>query len=99
MNRSDEQLSELFTALAHVNRVRIVEVLRTEERCQCELPEQLGIKQSNLSRHVKLLTSAGVLRVRRDGTRMILSVADQRVVEILDTLREVQPVLSVPAGT
>jgi ArsR family transcriptional regulator, lead/cadmium/zinc/bismuth-responsive transcriptional repressor len=99
MKRSDADISVFFSALAHVNRVRIVEVLRTGERCQCELPALLDIEQSNLSRHVKLLTSAGVLLVRRDGTRMMLSIADPRIVEVLDIFREVQPVSTVPAGT
>jgi DNA-binding transcriptional ArsR family regulator len=80
-------LSDFFSALAHESRLRIVEELRNGELCQCELPERLGIEQSNLSRHIKILSSSGVLRTRRDGTRMMLSVSDPVLFGLIDEIK------------
>jgi DNA-binding transcriptional ArsR family regulator len=87
--RSPEAIvPDFFSALAHPNRIRIMELLRDGELCQCELPDRLGLEQSNLSRHIKILSTSGALRTRRDGTRMMLSVADPRILDILDTVKE-----------
>jgi DNA-binding transcriptional ArsR family regulator len=83
-----DRRAELFLALGHPNRLRIVEFLRGGERCQCEIQPALGIEQSNLSRHIKILAHAGILASRRDGTRILLRVADARVFALLDGLRD-----------
>lgn len=83
-----DRRAELFLALGHPNRLRIVEFLRGGERCQCEIQPALGIEQSNLSRHIKILVHAGILASRRDGTRMLLRVTDARVFALLDGLGE-----------
>ncbi len=89
MKPSDEFVASLFASMAHPNRVRIVEMLRHGELCQCVFPEALGIEQSNLSRHIKILTSAGVLASRRDGVKIMLSIADNRIIDFIDAMKEV----------
>ncbi|MCB2205134.1 metalloregulator ArsR/SmtB family transcription factor [bacterium] len=77
-------LAEMFTALGHPNRLRIVAFLTDGERCQCELPDVLQLEQSNISRHVKVLVSAGVLRARKDGIRTMLRVSNPAVFDLLN---------------
>jgi ArsR family transcriptional regulator len=89
MNRSDKLISDFFTALSHPNRVKIVELLRDGERCQCIFPDSLGIEQSNLSRHIKILTAAKVLNAHRDGVKIMLSVADPRVFDVVDVIKDI----------
>jgi DNA-binding transcriptional ArsR family regulator len=84
---ADELTAELFAALAHPNRLRIVEFLRDDERCSCEIQPALGIEQSNLSRHIKILVTAGILRSRKDGLKMMLRIADPAVFEIIETVK------------
>ena len=48
-------------AIAHPNRIRILELLRKDVRCNCELAPALEMEQSNLSRHLKILVQAGVI--------------------------------------
>lgn len=76
--------AEVLTALAHPNRIRILECLRKDVRCNCELSPALDLEQSNLSRHLKLLVQAGILFSWKEGLRVNFKVADQRVYRILD---------------
>ena len=79
-----QQKAELLAALAHPNRIRIIEYLRKDVRCNCELAPALGLEQSNLSRHLKILVQAGVLVSWKEGLRVNFKVADDRIFKIID---------------
>jgi ubiquinone/menaquinone biosynthesis C-methylase UbiE/DNA-binding transcriptional ArsR family regulator len=59
---------DLFKALADPCRLRLVAVLLRGEFTVQELTRILGMGQSRISRHLKILTEAGVLSVKRQGT-------------------------------
>jgi DNA-binding transcriptional ArsR family regulator len=82
-------LAEMFAALGSSNRMRIVDFLRDGERCQCELPDELQLEQSNISRHVKILISAGILKSRKDGTKTMLRIAEPALNAIIDDSRAI----------
>ena len=79
-----ELKSEILEALGHPNRIRILESLRQGPRCNCELAPDIGLEQSNLSRHLKILVQAGLLSSWKDGLRVNFKVADERIFKILD---------------
>lgn len=56
-----------FHALSEPLRIQVLELLRTQELCVCELCEHLGVTQSKLSFHLKNLKEAGLVRARQDG--------------------------------
>ncbi len=56
-----------FQALADETRLRVVELLRSGERCVCELADGLRAAQPRLSYHLKALKEVGILLDRRDG--------------------------------
>ena len=76
--------SEILEALAHPNRIRILELLQRGPQCNCELSPLLGLEQSNLSRHLKILLQAGILVSWKEGLRVNFKVTDDRVFKILD---------------
>ena len=76
--------ADILLALAHPNRIRIVEYIRKDIRCNCELAPALELEQSNLSRHLKILVQAGVLVSWKDGLRVNFKVTDDRIFRILD---------------
>ena len=78
-----ESTAMLLGSLAHANRIRILERLSRESYCQCELGPALGIEQSNLSRHLKVLTSAGVVSLSREGNRINLAITDREVLALI----------------
>lgn len=85
----DRMLADLFSALGHPNRLRIIAFLHDGERCQCELPDALQLEQSNVSRHVKQLVTAGILVTRKDGTKTMLRVSNPEIFDIIDDSRSI----------
>lgn len=76
--------ADILLALAHPNRIRILEYLRKDVRCNCELAPALELEQSNLSRHLKLLVQAGILMSWKEGLRVNFKVTDDRIFKILE---------------
>jgi ArsR family transcriptional regulator len=60
-------LTRQFKALADDTRLGIIDLLRSGERCVCDLTEALDIRQSLLSFHLKTLRDAGLVTDRREG--------------------------------
>jgi ArsR family transcriptional regulator len=59
----------VFKALGHETRSRIVEILASEgEKCVCDLVDRLGFDQSTISKHLRVLKTAGVVSLRKGGT-------------------------------
>lgn len=63
-----------FKALADPLRLQVIELLRSQELCVCELCEQLDVNQSKLSFHLKNLKDANLLRSRQQGRWMYYSL-------------------------
>ena len=59
--------ARLCRALSDENRLRIVGMLTSGERCVCELTAALDLGQSLLSHHLKTLKDAGLVTDRREG--------------------------------
>lgn len=64
--------AKVFKAFCDENRLRILELLRSGEKCACKLLEELHISQSTLSHHMKLLCDAGVVQGRKEGNGYII---------------------------
>ncbi|MEB3166558.1 MAG: metalloregulator ArsR/SmtB family transcription factor [Cyanobacteriota bacterium] len=57
----------LLRALADPIRLQVVDTLAQGERCVCELTAELGLAQSKLSFHLKVLRQAGLVAARQQG--------------------------------
>ena len=69
MNRS-HAVSTVFKALGHPSRVFIVEKLKENSHCVCELSELIGVDMSTVSRHLSILKKAGIVTYRKEGTTL-----------------------------
>ena len=65
----------LFKALADPYRLRIIESLGHEVRCNCHLQETLGLASNHLSYHLKVLREAGLIVGQRRGRWVDYSIA------------------------
>ena len=74
-------LADRFQALADPTRLRIVALLRLMELSVGELAQVLGQSQPRVSRHLKILSDAGVLERRKEGSWVFLTLADAERVE------------------
>lgn len=63
-----KQTTKTVKALADENRIRIVCLLKfKKDLCVCELTELIGLAQSTISSHLKLLENAGLIESYKDG--------------------------------
>lgn len=62
-----EKNAKLLKVLADANRLKIIDILSCGERCACDILENFDITQPTLSHHMKILTEAGLVKVRKDG--------------------------------
>lgn len=93
---SSRAKSALFDAQASVaaalgsgRRAEIVDVLAQGERSVDELAGEISQSAANTSQHLKVLTRAGLVRSRRDGTHVIYRLASEGVAELWAAVREV----------
>src|SRR5256885_720571 len=75
--------AELFRALAHPARIRVLEVLADGERSVGELQPQVGIELSHLSQQLAVLRRARLLTSRKEGSSVIYAIRDPAAVELL----------------
>jgi DNA-binding transcriptional ArsR family regulator len=78
-----EDLAELiarrFRALGDPLRVRLLDRLRDGELTVNALAAQLGAGQQNVSKHLAVLTDAGMVTRRKEGTHVYYRIADEGV--------------------
>ena len=85
-----------FHALSDPIRIQVLELLRSQELCVCELCEQLGVTQSKLSFHLKNLKEAGLVQARQEGRWIYYSLNLSQFVlleQYLAEFRRFSPIL------
>ncbi len=66
--------ASVFQILADPSRLQIVEALLRGEKAVNDIVDEVGIHQSGVSRHLRILSEAGFVRVRPDGLRRLYSL-------------------------
>jgi DNA-binding transcriptional ArsR family regulator len=77
-----QQVSEYFSVLGEPTRLRILNLLRDGEKCVQELVEATNTSQANVSKHLKVMVQAGMLKRRTEGTLAYYSVEDELAFEL-----------------
>lgn len=67
MDNRLQKSAKVFKALCDPNRLAILELLQSGEKCACVLLEQLELKQSGLSYHMKILCESGIVASHQEG--------------------------------
>jgi len=75
-----------FQAIADPNRRRILDLLREEERPVGDLVKALRITQPGVSKHLRVLRSAGLVKVRPEAQRRIYGLRPMPLVEVEEWL-------------
>ncbi len=73
-------------ALSHPLRERMLWLLADGERCGCEFAPELGVDASIVSRYFAVLERAGLVTSRRDGVRVMWSLVDPELLDVLERL-------------
>ena len=81
--------ADVLKALAQPTRLKIVDFLRDGERCVCEIFPAISEEQSNTSRHLNMMLSAGVLSRRKDGLKIYYAIKHPEVLNVLDIINAI----------
>ena len=79
--------ADLFRALAHPARIRILELLAVRERTVQELQDALGLDQPAVSQHLAALRARLLVVARREGTLAHYTLRSRLVAELLRVSR------------
>ena len=84
-----EVKAELFMALAHPARIRVLEVLTDGERPVRDLQPLVGLEASHLSQQLAVLRRAGLVEARKDGPLVIYALRDPETARLLAVAKQV----------
>lgn len=86
-----EDIARVFKAFCDENRLEIIELLKKGEMCANDILKNVGIVQSTLSHHMKILCESGIVNARKSGKMTYYSVSDEGITlasELLDAYRK-----------
>lgn len=81
-------LAETFGALADSNRTKILYSLVDQELCVCDIACVVGISESAVSQHLRILRILRLVGQRKAGRMMYYSLCDEHVRELLEICLE-----------
>jgi ArsR family transcriptional regulator, lead/cadmium/zinc/bismuth-responsive transcriptional repressor len=73
------ELAELFGALADGTRATIVHILQHQELCTCDIAAVVGVTESGVSQHLRVLRSLRLVKSRRAGKFVYYSLDDAHI--------------------
>lgn len=88
MPREEKEIAAIFKAFCDENRVRILKLLQSGEKCACVLLDDLRITQPTLSHHMKILCDSGIVTGRKEGKWMHYSISPEGVAAAAGYLQE-----------
>ncbi|MHB1314232.1 MAG: ArsR/SmtB family transcription factor [Christensenellales bacterium] len=77
MDTEYKETARVFKAFCEENRLAILEMLQSGEKCACKILESLRVGQPTLSHHMKILVESGIVSARREGKWMYYSLSEK----------------------
>lgn len=87
--KKSSELSLLFGSLAHPVRLRVLCSLLEGEKTVTELTDFCEISQPAMSQFLARMRDEGIVRSRKDGTRVFYAIADTQVGRLLAAVRAI----------
>ena len=84
-----EERAKVFKALCDPKRQQILELLKSGETCTCVLTEKMGMPQSSLSYHMKILCESGIVTGREDGKWTHYRICSEGSRHAMELLRQI----------
>ena len=84
-----EKQAEIAKAIAHPLRVAIIHFLKDGEQCVCDIAKYTGSERSNVSRHLSVMVSAGVLEYRKEGLKVIYRLKCKCIIDFFSCVSSV----------
>lgn len=81
--------AEMCKTISNPRRQAILDTIRDGELTVSELIEKTGVSQANLSQHLAILRSKGVVDTRREGNNIYYSLSNLKIIKAYDLISEV----------
>ena len=84
-----EERAKVFKALCDERRQRILELLHSGEKCACVLIDEMGMPQSSLSYHMKILCDSGIVTSWEEGKWTHYQISRQGSEKVIELLKAI----------
>jgi len=84
-----ELQADICKIFANAKRMEIINILKDGEASANELIERTGSSKANLSQHMAALRAKGVILTRREGVNMYYSIANPKIIQACNLMKEV----------
>ncbi len=81
-----EQVADFLKALGEIGRLKILRTLHDGEKNVSEIMAHTQMNQSNVSKHLAILTSTHVVTSRKEGTSVFYRISDPNITGICSTV-------------
>jgi len=81
--------ADICKIFSNSKRLEIINTLKDKELSAGELIETIGLSKANLSQHMSVLRSKGVILTRRDGVNIYYRIANPKILQACHLMREV----------
>jgi DNA-binding transcriptional ArsR family regulator len=81
--------ANICKALANPIRIEIIEILGDRELAFTDLQKETGVLKSNLSQHLSLMVSNGILVQRREGLKAYYQLSSEKIATACRIMREI----------
>ncbi len=79
--------AEFCKVMGNTARLHVLHILREHPKSVSEICQEIGIPQSNVSRHLACLRNAGVVVTKKTGAGMVYQITDEKIGEVCDLVR------------
>jgi ArsR family transcriptional regulator len=84
-----EMHADICKVFSNASRLEILDALRQTEMTAGELIVKLGLSKANMSQHMTVLKSKGVVLTRKKGINVYYRISDPRITQACELMREV----------
>lgn len=81
--------ADICKIFANDKRLEIINLLKDREMANSELMQKTGLPKVNISQHMNVLKSKGVVLVRREGIQIYYQIANPKIIQACNLMREV----------
>ena len=79
-----DEMSEILKAMAHPMRLKILVGLKKDGCNVTEIQKNLGLPQSTISQHLRILKQVKIIKGRREGTKICYTVINDWAKQIIE---------------
>ena len=94
---NEKKIAMIFKAFCDENRIRILKLLTTGEKCACKLLEEINITQPTMSHHMKILCDSGIVVGRKEGKWIHYSISPEGSATAVKYLKELTKITCLDA--